>query len=253
MSGWIGSIVGALLGFILTKRPQGLLLGAAIGFLFDRGFLRWHNKPGFGHTPAHREFLRTLFSLLGQIAKVDGRVNETEVAMGEKIIAQMKLDADDHAKAIGFFNQGKQNAQTEISIAGFVSACGERSEMAGQLIDALMTMALCDGAVSDEERLLLENTAHACGFDPGEIERRLRARAGHVSNMTDAEAYKIIGASNNTSDDEITRLYRKLMSQYHPDKLQGAGMTGEELRFAQSKAAMIRAAYDHLCLMRGIK
>jgi DnaJ like chaperone protein len=50
--------------------------------------------------------------------------------------------------------------------------------------------------------------------------------------------------SETLSDQEIKRAYRKLMSQYHPDKLIGQGLPEDMLEVATEQAKEIQVAYD---------
>ena len=61
-------------------------------------------------------------------------------------------------------------------------------------------------------------------------------------------SYRALGLSPEATDDEIDRAYRRLMSQYHPDKVAGAA---PELREqAEKKAREINAAYDRIMTRR---
>lgn len=64
---------------------------------------------------------------------------------------------------------------------------------------------------------------------------------------TDAP-YRELGLTREASDAEIDLAYRRLMSQYHPDKVAGAA---PELRArAEKRARQINAAYDRIKSMR---
>ncbi|MQP74387.1 DnaJ domain-containing protein [Stenotrophomonas sp. MYb238] len=60
--------------------------------------------------------------------------------------------------------------------------------------------------------------------------------------------YRELGVTREASDAEIDLAYRRLISQYHPDKLAGAA---PELRAqAEKKARQINAAYDRIKTLR---
>ncbi|WP_242109347.1 J domain-containing protein [Luteimonas aquatica] len=60
--------------------------------------------------------------------------------------------------------------------------------------------------------------------------------------------YRVLGLTEEASDAEIDLAYRRLISQYHPDRLNGVA---EELRRqAESKAREINAAYDRIKALR---
>ena len=58
------------------------------------------------------------------------------------------------------------------------------------------------------------------------------------------EDYRILGISEQSSDEELERAYRKLMSQYHPDRVSGAADEFREL--AEQRTRSINAAYDRI-------
>ncbi len=60
--------------------------------------------------------------------------------------------------------------------------------------------------------------------------------------------YRELGLTAEATDAEIDLAYRRLMSQYHPDKLTGAA---PELRQqAEKKARALNAAYDRIKALR---
>ena len=60
--------------------------------------------------------------------------------------------------------------------------------------------------------------------------------------------YRVLGLTSDASDAEIDQAYRRLISQYHPDKL--AGAAPELQREAEARAREINAAYDRIKTMR---
>jgi preprotein translocase subunit Sec63 len=62
------------------------------------------------------------------------------------------------------------------------------------------------------------------------------------------DPYVVLGLRDDASDSEIERAYRRLIAQYHPDRLSGAA---DELRVqAEDKAREINAAFDHIQKLR---
>ncbi len=60
--------------------------------------------------------------------------------------------------------------------------------------------------------------------------------------------YAVLGVTSDASDAEVDQAYRRLISQYHPDKL--AGAAGELRRQAETKAGEINGAYDCIKTLR---
>ena len=60
--------------------------------------------------------------------------------------------------------------------------------------------------------------------------------------------YRVFGLTSDASDAEIDQAYRRLISQYHPDRV--AGAAPELRRQAEDKARQINAAYDRIKTLR---
>jgi len=58
------------------------------------------------------------------------------------------------------------------------------------------------------------------------------------------DAYKVLGVSPQDSDDDIKKVYRKLMSENHPDKLAGRGLPESMREMAEERTREITHAYD---------
>ena len=60
--------------------------------------------------------------------------------------------------------------------------------------------------------------------------------------------YGVLGLTDEASDAEVDQAYRRLMSQYHPDRMMGAA--DELRRQAETKAREVNAAYDRIKTLR---
>lgn len=60
--------------------------------------------------------------------------------------------------------------------------------------------------------------------------------------------YRVLGVTEDATEAEIDQAYRRLISQYHPDKL--VGVAEELRRQAEAKAADINGAYDRIKVLR---
>ena len=58
------------------------------------------------------------------------------------------------------------------------------------------------------------------------------------------DAYKALGVSADSTDQEVKKAYRKLISQYHPDKLMGQGVPEDMIKVATEQAKEVQLAYD---------
>ena len=60
--------------------------------------------------------------------------------------------------------------------------------------------------------------------------------------------YRVLGLTEDASEAEIDRAWRRLIAQYHPDRLEGAAP--ELRRQAERRASEINGAYDRIRKLR---
>ena len=65
-------------------------------------------------------------------------------------------------------------------------------------------------------------------------------------NTSINRSYKILGLSENASLEQVSNQYRKLIKEYHPDKLQGMGLPKEFIELANQKLSAINKAYTEI-------
>jgi DnaJ like chaperone protein len=248
----IATVLGFLLGFFLTHKLFGALFGAVLGyFLFDK-----NKRPrisGEQLQQAQALFFKTVFNLLGHIAKADGHISEMEVKLTEAYMDKMGLTPEHKREAIRLFKEG---ASAEFSLQDALRTYGNlgaRSPNLSQmLLVYLINLAMIDGGLDDKEREILQQVAEGVGFSRIAFEQLLRmvgAQNSFAQNRPHAAnelalAYEALGVSADASDADIKKAYRKLMSQYHPDKLMGQGLPEDMIKAATERSQEIQVAYD---------
>lgn len=204
---------------------------------------------------AHREsvFLGTVFVLMGKIAKADGRVSEEEVAHVEGMFQKLGMSTEHRQQAIGLFKKGS-SADFDIKPAlnEFMKACGHTNSLKQMLLVYLIVMAFADGKLDHAEEALLKDIALQLGYSQQMFQQLMAmvinqthfsgSQAAKESSLDDA--YKALGIRKENTDQEIKRAYRKLMSQYHPDKLMGQGVPEDMITMATAQAQEVQIAYD---------
>ena len=81
-------------------------------------------------------------------------------------------------------------------------------------------------------------------------ERDAQAQQGQTGSPRPT---KFLGLRRAASDGEVTKAYRRLMNQNHPDKLHARGLPESMMKLAEEKTHQIRAAYEVLREARGMK
>ena len=94
--------------------PLGAALGAALGHQFDKGLGKLDGVvqiefPEVGDQQrVQTAFFTATFSVMGYMAKVDGHVAPSEIAMAENVMGHMQLSRAQKGAAIKLFNVGKE-------------------------------------------------------------------------------------------------------------------------------------------------
>lgn len=256
---WWGKVLGGTFGFMLGG-PLGALFGAALGHQFDKG-LKTSNWAGFIPAGGNQEqvqaaFFTALFSVMGHIAKADGRVSEDEIAMAKSVMQQMALDEEQKRVAIELFNQGKSSSfDLEAIVGQFRQECHRRTTLIQMYLEVLIHAAYADGEMDSAEHRVLLQVSGLLGLSEiqyQQIEARVQAQRSFQQDSAQVkptkdllkEAYHVIGVQENATDAEIKKAYRRLMNQHHPDKLVSRGMPDEMVKLATEKTQEIRKAYE---------
>lgn len=254
-----------LIGFIAGYYFFGLfgaLFGLFIGVLIDR--MRVYGAGGINplQNPLRQTvFLETLFISMGKLAKADGQISAEEIAHAEAFMQKLGMTTEHRLRAIDLFKQGAAPAfDIGPTYDKFMEICGHTSQLKQVLLVYLIVMALTDGHFHPEEEVLLITIANRLGYDDAAFKHLMEMVlnqsqfGGGKANTAAAldDAYKALGVTKENTDQEIKRAYRKLMSQYHPDKLIGQGLPKDMIDVATEQAKEIQLAHDLIQKTRNI-
>ncbi len=266
---WWGKIIGGVLG-MFKGGLSGALIGALFGHMIDR-FIA--GITGVGNT--QKAFFAALFSSLGHLSKADGTVTDTEIRMVESLMQRMQISGEDRQRAIRHFNQGKETGfDLDAALLPFVQLSVVRQDLRQMFMEILVEAAFSSGTITQEEHAVLLRVARALRIPGHLFSAMLNARgpagnygpqgsyrqsgggrraAGGNTRGTIDQAYAKLGLNRKATDSEIKRAYRKLVSQYHPDKLVSRGLPEEMMEIAKTRVREINTAYDQVKQARGFK
>jgi DnaJ like chaperone protein len=259
---WWGKLLGGSVGFALGG-PLGALIGAALGHTVDAH----RRRAATGRTgPGARErtqtaFFTATFSVLGHIAKADGRVTRDEIRLTEAVMARMQLGEELRELAKNLFRQGKEAGfDLDAVLDQFKRECHHSRILLQMFIEILLQAAYVDGVLHPAERGMLLHICARLGISAAQFEhldamvRGTRGRHGGGSGARGDDLvrdYEILDVAPDASDDEVKRAYRRLLNQHHPDKLVAKGLPEEMMRLASEKTHEIRQAYERIRAARG--
>ncbi|NCF61634.1 MAG: co-chaperone DjlA [Gammaproteobacteria bacterium] len=259
---WWGKIIGGIIG-LLRGGITGAVIGALLGHFVDR-FLA--GIVGVGST--QKAFFDALFGTLGHLSKADGQVTETEIRMVESLMARMQIAGEERQRAIRLFNQGKaDDFNLQQALHSFAQHSMVRHDLRLMFMEILVEAAFSSGSVTQAEQQVLLQVARLLRIPGHVFSAMLNARGatgnayggGGGSRMPGnqvgslAQAFAKLGLESSASDAEIKKAYRKLVSQYHPDKLVSRGLPEEMMEIAKTRVREINTAYDQIKQSRGFK
>lgn len=246
--GWLGKIVGGTLGFALGG-PLGAIAGAALGHTFDATDNQYPRARLSYHEKAQMTFFVATFSMLAKVAQADGRISPEEIQAVENFMAnELNLTPESKRFAVEIFETAMNSPMAFQDFAGqFYHQFHNQPRLLDLMIDVLLRLSVADGALSDSEEKLISSAARVFRFSEQKYQE-LKARYA-----PDFEKYyAILGIHSRASDDEIKRQYRKLVKEYHPDKIASKGLPEEFNKFANDKFREIQNAYDAVKQERGL-
>jgi len=260
---WIGKAVGGVLGFIVVGGPIGMVLGTVLGHQFDRGAAQLSGgRVRFESGYIQQLFFKTTFSVMGHLAKADGRVSENEVRVARRIMHRMNLSPAQVKVAIEHFTLGKKtNYPLEDQLKRLNNVLHNRNDLLRAFVEIQMQALIATGSIKTEKRELLWRIAKDLGIgrvELAQIEALIRAHhhqsLGAGDPMASIEqAYLALGVDLEATDKEVKMAYRRLMNQHHPDKLIARGMPESMISVAEEKTHKIRAAYERVKAQREFK
>ena len=172
-------------------------------------------------------------------------------------------------------------------IREFRSACDRRRDLLRMFLDIQIQTAFADGELHSNEKALLFVIADELGISHAQFESMLamilasqqfasggyqqgygyqqggyqqggyqqggyqqggyQQAQGYQSEAQIDAAYQTLGVNKGDDKLSVKRAYRRLMNEYHPDKLVAKGLPPEMMKMAKEKAQRIQAAYDLIC------
>lgn len=260
-------LLGLFVGMFISFKLSGGLVGQLGGF---------GNVGGMLNIKTERQavFFETAFSLMGAISKSDGRVSEHEIRHVELFMERLGMSAAHRKKAIDHFKAGSEK---DFDIGPVIERFNEVSAASPNLRQMLMVylvgVALADGQLHEDETNLMRKISQQLGYSAQAFEQLMAmiqgqdqfsgggyhqrggqpgAGGANTAFAIDA-AYQALGVEKDDSDAEIKQTYRRLMSQFHPDKLMGQGLPEDMVKEATERSQEIQSAYDLIKKTRGMR
>jgi DnaJ like chaperone protein len=210
-------------------------------------------------------FFRATFEVMGHVAKADGRVSENEIRAARAIMSEFRLGEREIQFAIQLFTRGKErDFPLEDTLRRLRQVLSGRPDVVRMFIQIQLQAALWSGNFAPSARQVMARVAASLGVSAYEVvqmeallrmqqssRQRPEPQAPRIDKVT--QAYEVLGITSAASDAEVTKAYRRLMNQNHPDKLVARGLPESMTKVAEEKTRQVRAAYEVLREARAMR
>lgn len=269
---WFGKIIGGTIGLVTLGGPLGAIAGAAIGHhLFDRNprlpqakggqnrqfqdsrsEYRAANASSRADTSQRRDpaadraeerqaaFFLALFSILGKLAKADGRVTREQGEAVVSFLDRMGVTGRQRSFAIRVFNEAKNSRYSVEEFARqFADVTRNQPDLRNSLMDMLFETALATHELHPAEEEMINSVASVLGIPAMELQA---IRDRHLGGAD--YAFSVLGLTPEATDETIRRTYRQLVHEYHPDRIVAQGMPQEFVEYAGERFQEIQKAWE---------
>ena len=282
--GCLGVIVGAIIGLWITDGGfWGFVIGAVAGHFIVKRFhsdsqSRSFKKGKLGlppDFPASEKTVILLFRCFGKFAKEDGRVTENEAEIIKAQMNEWHFSKATQKKLRLEFNAGRDSKQSfEQLFSEFYSSLNSNSYPLPGAIASFAILAWADGLTPRKRELLnligrsfnmmdylnsiiqeLEKTDEEEEQEEEQNsykEEEERKNYSVPPKNSLEKYYEILGIPANSTNAEVKSAWRKKARDFHPDRVRGAGLSEEFVRYANEQLQKINEAYEKISKARGI-
>ena len=255
---------------------------------FGKGHIRSAIFPNEVFTPISF-YVATLFLCLGRIAKAKGIVQDKDIDLANGVMNKLRLPEPLRAEARKRFNQGKEaDFSIPTLVAELKKQFIAFPNFQRMFFDICLGAAILDGRIIPSEKEIVrdlfplvgaraelfdgfmsqfeQSSGHNRAYEQargsaygGRNEQRQSNRGsssqeqgwGRATKSKLAESLAILGVTEDVKQDELKRTYRKLINQYHPDKLTGQNLPEGLIEMGKEKTQEIIIAYKYINEYKG--
>jgi DnaJ like chaperone protein len=231
---WIAGGLGwAFLG------PIGGVLGFLVGSAFDSVEVQTGRTAG---ATRQGDFVMSLLVLVASVMKADGKVLRSELDYVKSYLLR-SFGPGRSSEAISMLRDIlKQDIPVEQVCNQIQMNLDYSSRL--QLMHFLFGIAQADGSISAAEQSIIEKISYYLGIQSSDYS----SIKSMFVKSTDS-SYKILGLTQDATDDEVKKAYKKMAVKYHPDKV---SYLGEDVqKAAKEKFQKVSEAYEQIKKERG--
>ena len=263
----LGTLIGVVVGLFLGAGPWTLLWGLAGGMLGHLAFDLRTIAPNPHEIPSDpeptvaravpprgvprdaetsRELADALCPLFIEVARADGPVSQDEIRVIREYFAHT-LGFDE-----GELIRVRQNLKECLQLPPVELVEGARAARKHlapnarlQFVQKLYALANVDANVTRAESDAIKQITGELNLSDEQ-----RAKIAKATLGEGAAHYQVLGLTETATEDELRSAYRRLASEFHPDRFLGRPAT--EVEAAQARFRAVTEAFGELKKIRGL-
>jgi DnaJ like chaperone protein len=233
--GWsLGGPIGAILGVAFANRIHDMVEG-------EKQDIRAQQRNG---QSSPSDFHIALLVLAARVIKADGKVEQKELDFVRSQFVSM-FGKERANESFQVFRKivDQQIPLTKVcnQINGFTNHSTRL-----QLIHFLFKLGLADGHLHQNEVDEIRRIARNLRINPYDFES---IKAMFAKESDTGWAFKVLEVSEDATEAEVKKAYRKMALKYHPDRTIDAGPEAQEA--AKETFLNVQKAYEHIQKTKG--
>jgi len=234
------------LGWVMGG-PLGAILGYAFASMNKDSNVSWKQlnpSKNYNARTTANDFAMVILVLFAKVMKADGKLLKSELDYIKKfLIKQFGLHpAREYMKI--FKDILKQEYPVKSVCLQIRRSMDHSSRL--EIIHVLFGLSASDGETHPNEVSVIRTIANYLNINSNDFES-IKA----IFSKDENACYKILEISDNASDSEVKKAFRKMANKYHPDKVSHLGM--EIQKNAEEKFKAVNDAYQKVKDARGLK
>ncbi len=197
------------------------------------------------------ELIAQIYAIM---CKSDGVVSTSEISIIDDLARNFLSLKGPHLKKFSeVFNQSKDNVDNYIVIIqGLYLYYKNKPPILVFIIQSLIAIAEADGVIHPKQQEILRYAINIFSdVTKMKYEDFTQDKSDSSFGHKDFnDYYKVLGCTQNSSDEEIRIAYKNLIKQYHPDKHLSKELPPDMIEYASKRFKEIQTAYEEIKKVR---
>ncbi len=232
----LGKWVGIGAGWFLAGP-----IGAIIGYYISKSFFDGKNDQA-------KAYELSLLILSSLVIKSDGKIVKVELEYVKSFFVNTFgiQKANQYFEVFNKLNKQSLSSQLRPICQQLNSYVNHASRL--QIIHFLFGVSASDNEIHLSEIELIKRIAGYLNINQYDFESIQSMFISQDSSSKLDKWFKILEINADASDAEIKKAHRKMVTKYHPDKLQG--VSKDIVKLAEEKFLLVQQAYEHIMKSR---